>query len=424
MNPRPARHAAALGKLASPRLGRVFDRTRLFELLDGWSDAPALWLAAPPGAGKTTLVATWLRQRDAPALWLQLDAADADPATFMQSLDALWGTLLDKSPQLPALRADDRADLAGWLRRRLAHMLPLLPPRWSLVLDNHQELPAQSPLQDALARVLADLPAGVQWVFVSREAPPPAFTSALARQQLAVIGAEALRFDDVETLALVRLHGRAESLAAGLAPAQGWAAGLTLMLLGASRDAGATAPEARERLFDYFAGEVLSRMPAEQQQALGTLAFLPSTTAELAVAMSGYAKAPQALEHLAASSLFTDRREGPPAVFVFHALFSEFLRRRVERSVVARRTARAVATRRPPAARRRRDRRRSATPDRSPGLGRGRQRAVALRAALRGRRPLAGAAPTHRRVAGGDGATPGLLARLVRARHDAGRRAR
>jgi LuxR family transcriptional regulator, maltose regulon positive regulatory protein len=250
MNTRPARHAAALGKLASPRLGRVFDRARLFELLDGWSEMPALWLAAPPGAGKTTLVATWLRQREGPTLWMQLDGADADPATFMQSLDVLWGALAAASPNLPALRADDLADLAGWLRRRLMHMLPLLPPRWTLVLDNHQELPAQSPWQNALARALADLPTGVQWVFVSREAPPSAYTSALARQQLVVIGADALRFDDAETQTLIRLHGRSESLAASLAAAQGWAAGLTLMLLGAPRDASPPAIDARERLFD------------------------------------------------------------------------------------------------------------------------------------------------------------------------------
>jgi ATP/maltotriose-dependent transcriptional regulator MalT len=332
MNPRPARHAAALGKLASPRLGRVFDRERLFELLDSACAAPALWLAAPPGAGKTTLVATWLRRRGAPTLWMQLDDSDADPATFMQSLGALWAGLAAAPPNLPALRADDLADLPGWLRRRLVHMLPLLPPRWCLVLDNHQELPAQSPLHDALARMLADLPAGVQWLFVSREAPSAAYTGALARQQLAIIDAEALRFDDSETRTLICLHGRAESLAHSLEAAQGWAAGLTLMLLGAARNAAMPAPAARERLFDYFAGEVLSRMPAEHQQALGALAHLPSTTAELAIAMSGYARAPEVLEQLAASSLFTDRREGPPAVFVFHALFSEFLRRRFERS--------------------------------------------------------------------------------------------
>lgn len=72
-----------------------------------------------------------------------------------------------------------------------------------------------------MARALAGLPAGVQWLFISRESPPSAYTSALARQQLVVIGADALRFDDAETRALLRLHGRAESLAASLAPAEG-----------------------------------------------------------------------------------------------------------------------------------------------------------------------------------------------------------
>jgi LuxR family transcriptional regulator, maltose regulon positive regulatory protein len=332
MTARPARHAAALGKLASPRLGRVFDRERLFGLLDGAAEAPALWLAAPPGAGKTTLAATWLRRRESPTLWLQLDAGDADPATFMQSLDALWSSLLAAPLHLPALRADDLADLPAWLRRRLLHVLPLLPPRWSLVLDNQQELPADSPLQQALAHALVHLPAGVQWVFISREPPPAAFAGALAKQQLALVGAEPLRLDDAETRALIRLHGRAESMAPTLAAAQGWAAGLTLMLLGTPSDAKLPALDAHERLFDYFAGEVLSRLPPEHQQALGMLAYLPSTTASLALAMSGCADAPALLEQLAASSLFTDRREGPPAVFVFHALFAQFLRRRFERT--------------------------------------------------------------------------------------------
>ncbi len=309
----------------------MFDRERLFGLLDGASDAPALWLAAPPGAGKTTVAATWLRRRARPTLWMQLDADDADPATFMQSLDALWSSLLAAPLQLPALRADDLTDLPAWLRRRLLHVLPLLPPRWSLVFDNHQELPAGSPLQDALARALVHLPAGVQWVFASREPPPTAFTGALAKQQLILIGAEPLRLDDAETRTLIRLHGRDESIAASLAAAQGWAAGLTLMLLGAPSDASLPALDARDRLFDYFANEVLSRMPADHQRALSRLAYLPSTTAALAVAMSDCADAPVLLEQLAASSLFTDRREGPPAAFVFHALFAQFLRRRFER---------------------------------------------------------------------------------------------
>ncbi len=318
----------ALGKLAPPRLGRVFARRRLFALLDSHSDLPAQWLGAAPGAGKSTLVATWMSHRAVALLWLQLDAGDGDPATFVQSLDALLKSVAATALELPPFSADDEADIAGWLRRRLRLFMRHVGPPWVLVLDNYQELPAHSLLHDALAQGLGELPRGVQWVFISREPPPAAYARALVQQQLAIVDAEQLRFDDQETLALTRLHGHVDDVAPALAAAQGWAGGLTLMLLSSSTHAPWPSLAARQQLFDYFAGEVLARMSLEEQQALGTLAFLPRTTGEQAVAISGLATAPALLERLAAESLFTDRREGAPTVFVFHALFSDFLRKR------------------------------------------------------------------------------------------------
>ncbi len=322
------RHHVALGKLAPPRLGRVFARQRLFALLDGCSELPAQWLAGAPGAGKSTLVATWLRHRAATTLWLHLDAGDGDPATFVQSLDALLKRVASSVLDLPPFSADDDADIAGWLRRRLRLVLRHVEPPWVLVLDNYQELPANSLLHGALAQGLAELPSGVQWVFVSRAPPPAAYARALVQQQLAIVDAEQLRFDDQETLALTRLHGHTDDIAPALAAAQGWAGGLTLMLLGSSPNAPWPSLAARQQLFDYFAGEVLARMPPDEQQALGAMAYLPRATGAQAVAISGLATAPALLDRLAAQSLFTDRREGAPTVYVFHALFSDFLHKR------------------------------------------------------------------------------------------------
>ncbi len=331
---------AALGKLAPPRLGRVFARERLFALLDALSDRPAVWLHGAPGAGKSTLVATWLQSRQAKVLWLQVDAGDADPATLAESLDALFAAAAGATIDLPVLCADDLADLGAWLRRRIRRVLRHLPPPWVLVFDNQQEMPADSPLQAALAQALGELPLGVQWLFVSREPPPAAFARALAQQQLALFDADGLRFDAAETEALAQLHGRPDAVAA-LASAQGWAGGMTLMLLGPHASAPGRSEPARERLFDYFAEEVLSRLEDDELKALCAAAYLPGSTGVMAAELSGFPRAGEVLQRLAAQSLFTDRREAQfgedpfNATFVFHALFSEFLRRRYERTHTA-----------------------------------------------------------------------------------------
>jgi len=63
---------------------------------------------------------------------------------FVQSLDLLWSGQLGEPVRLPALRHEELSDLTGWLRQRLRFLLPRLPARWTMVLDNIQELPAVS----------------------------------------------------------------------------------------------------------------------------------------------------------------------------------------------------------------------------------------------------------------------------------------
>src|SRR5262245_89381 len=76
--PRPA----LLGKLTRPRPVGALARERLFRALDRARRHPAVWIAGPPGAGKTTLVSTYVETRRAPGLWYRIQADDADPATF------------------------------------------------------------------------------------------------------------------------------------------------------------------------------------------------------------------------------------------------------------------------------------------------------------------------------------------------------
>src|SRR5512138_897841 len=113
---RMANRKAALAKLSLPRLHDVLARTRLFELLDR-AQRQLVWICAQPGAGKTTLVASYLRARKRPVLWYQLDDGDADAASFIYHMRLAAQAADAAATALPLLTPEYADDLRGFSRR-------------------------------------------------------------------------------------------------------------------------------------------------------------------------------------------------------------------------------------------------------------------------------------------------------------------
>jgi len=329
-----AKIAPALAKLSYPKLHRPIQRTRLFSLLQERSHHPLLWITGPPGAGKTTLVATFLQARKLRAIWYQVDAGDADLATFFYYLGQAAGMAApQKRTTLPRLMPEHLNDLPRFTRRFFRELYNRLPIPSALVLDNYQEVAVESAFHGVIETALQELPPGSNLVVVSRAEPPPDFARALANNNVGHVGWDELRLTLEETAAISAGKARLDEVALRTLHDQsnGWAAGLVLMLERFRRTGAVnhiSQSETMDTVFDYFAGQIFDQSPAGTRDFLMRTACLPIVTVNAAVQISGDPGAAKILDGLYRRHLFIERRVGEEVTYNYHDLFRQFLRSR------------------------------------------------------------------------------------------------
>ena len=128
-----------------PRLPPEFVyRPALVSILDGGENSPLTLVCAPPGYGKTLLLADWVRRQDVPCAWVALDEEDDDPRR-------LWAAVLGALVACPAVPASSRlrslvvprTEVGVDFLTDVLEALAALPVRVPLVLDDAHHLAAR-----------------------------------------------------------------------------------------------------------------------------------------------------------------------------------------------------------------------------------------------------------------------------------------
>ena len=340
----PSKLSLAPAKITQPRLiENIYSRKRLFSVLDNALKKPVIWITAQGGAGKTTLITSYLKEKKLPCLWYQIDSGDGDIASFFHYMGIAARYAAPRYKEsLPHLTPEYLGGLPvftrNYFRELFSRLLGKSPlPRFpvspfQVVFDNYQDAPADSHLHEIIQAGLSEIPEGINVIIISRTEPPSAFAGLRANNRMNILGWNELELTTEETSGIVQLKLQkklsAEIIQELHDKTNGWAAGLVLMLehqgsadMVQRHGKGFTT----QAMFDYFAGEIFHKLDTASQEILLQTSFLPIMTRRFAEQLTGLHQAGEFLSELNRRNYFTIRKPLPEPVYQYHPLFREFL---------------------------------------------------------------------------------------------------
>lgn len=294
---------------------------------------------APSGFGKSTALATWVRQHPDAVGWLTLTRHDADP---FQLLTGVMTALLTIAPEDPALRAlahgtrSDENRVAAFTEGIVDAVFRRDRPTVLIIDDAH--LSSQVAVHEVLVFLAAHSRNKLRFVLSGTGSMSDWFASMLLNGEACTVTARDLAFDAEEIRTVLGQElpedsepGSMAHVAQVFESTNGWPVAVQLMLRTGMHELpapGAFVGETSRALTAYIETEVLGRLRSELHDFVMAAATCDRVSADLAARLTGAANSSILLEECVQAGLFLDSfQQGDSAtVYQWHSVFAQHCR--------------------------------------------------------------------------------------------------
>jgi LuxR family maltose regulon positive regulatory protein len=307
----------------------IVERPELLHRLLAASASPVIAVVAPPGYGKTTLLAQWAARTGPRVGWVSVDHRDNDPAVLLTYIAAALDRIEPIPPTVFRVLASSGAGIEV-PRRLVAAMANSRPV--ALIID-HFEAVTNRDCFDAIAAIALGLPAGSQLAIGSRTVLPLPAARLRAQGGIAEIGVDDLAMSDETAAELLREAGvelAADDVRELVRCTEGWPAGLYLGALAVK--AGGTRPEIGVKftgddrfMADYLRSELLDRVSPAYVSFLTRTSILERMCTPLCDATLGVTGSSELLDWIEAHNLLVIPLDRHQEWYRYHHLFRELL---------------------------------------------------------------------------------------------------
>lgn len=307
-------------------------RLRLFDQLDRTREKPMIWVSAPAGSGKTTLVSSYSETRNLPCLWYQCDRDDADPATFFYGMGlAAARAVPGRRKSLPLFTPEYQQGISTFTRNYFQDLYKRIKKPSLIVFDNYQDIGDDAVFPDILNTAVAYLPEGINIIVISRHDPPDFLIRLQANSAMEVLYWRDIRLAEDEVRGMADKQSKApypENYIRSLYRiTDGWAAGVVLIMATHKNPDNPVhfEKQSSDEIMAYFAQEIFSHLDPNLQDFFARTSFLPKMTARMATEITGEPSAADILRQINKQNYFISRHGYTDPLYEYHPLYRDFL---------------------------------------------------------------------------------------------------